>query len=394
MRYFSLTILIVCLCSCSPRYTHIVGGLDTIDGGIKQAPEELAQSLKELPADLFIPEDIRTIRVAFHFFNNQDSTLNYNATKGKEIADILLSTANKRMHTNDKMKLPVGNDTPVYDSHIRYQLARAQERRAIFYHYDKQPKYFIKRTKKSNIYDRDVVSKYAYQPDSVLNVFVLPYDPEMINTGTEKVELTGVALGTSIKLPGIYQSGRPIWDYAGTFNHEVGHVLGLRHAWTKFDQCADTPVNNNCWKESSKPPCDQGASNNLMDYNAHQSAITPCQIAKMHAIITNKAHRSSGLVVEDLCEKKVGVREITSWTKWIQSVVVQRDIVIKKDGLLYLGNAVRFAADVNIKIEKGGTLVVKSTTSGGSCSPWGGIYKHPKGHVFGLSNDLENIETF
>lgn len=391
LRYFSLVFLIVCLYSCSPRYTHIIGDRGFVHKDIEQAPEELVKSLKELPADLFIPADIRTIRVAFHFFNNQDSTLNYNATEGKEIASILLSTANKRMHTNDKMKLPVGNDTPVFDSQIRYQLAKTQQGSALFYHYDKQPKYFIKRTKKSNIYDRDVISQYAYHPNSVLNVFVLPYDPEMISSGTEKVELTGVALGTSIKLPGLYQSARPIWDYAGTFNHEVGHVLGLRHAWTKYDQCFDTPVNSNCWKESNKPPCDQGASNNLMDYNAHQSAITPCQIAKMHATITNKAHRSSGLVVEDLCKKNDGVIEIESWTKWIQSAVVQRDIVIKKDGLLFIGEEVRFAAHVSIKIEKGGTLVVKSTTLGGSCSPWGGLYKHPKGHVFDLSSDFLKI---
>ena len=42
--------------------------------------------------------------------------------------------------------------------------------------------------------------------------------------------------------------------YAGTINHEVGHNLGLNHAWLN-DECSDTPNNVNCWA------CEGGAPN-------------------------------------------------------------------------------------------------------------------------------------
>lgn len=383
-RYFSLTFIIVCLYSCSPRYTHIVDANSSYD----EPSEELVKKLSSLPSSTIVPDRIKTIRMAFHFFNNEEGSINYKEDKGGEVVSILLDVANQRMKSNDKMKLPVGNDIPVYDTKIRYKLASSEDGPAIFYHYAERPPYFFKRSKKVNIYDRDVVSKYAYKPDSVLNVLILPFDPELLKNGKEKAELTGVALGTTIKLPGLFQSGRPVWDYAGTFNHEVGHVLGLRHAWNKYDQCNDTPIHDNCWKETAHAPCNHTTSNNLMDYNAHQSAITPCQIEKMHATLANKKHRASGLIIEDRCTKQLGLLEISSWTKWTQPVVIDKDVVILKDGLLFLSDDVSFASDVSIKIEKGGTLVVKGTTSGGSCSPWGGIYKHPKGLVFGLGRSL------
>ncbi len=387
VRYFSLTFIIVCLYSCSPRYTHIVDEDFVYD----EPSDDLMKQLESLPATTMIPDRIKTIRMAFHFFNNEEGTINFKEDKGQEVVSILLDVANKRMHANDKMKLPLGNDTPVYDTHIRYKLYRSEEGRAIFYHSDPSPPYFYKKSKKSNIYDRDVVNEYAFKPDSILNVLILPFDPEYLQNGKERAELTGVALGTSIKLPGLFQSGRPVWDYAGNFNHEVGHVLGLRHAWSKYDHCNDTPIHDNCWKETQHPPCDHTTSNNLMDYNAHQSAITPCQIEKMHATLSNPNQRASGLVIENRCSKQQGISEISSWIKWIQPVVIDKDIVIKTDGLLLLGDEVSFASGVSIKIEKGGTLVIKSTTLGGSCGPWGGIYKHPKGLVFGLSSSLIKI---
>ena len=381
-RYISLTFIIVCLCSCSSRYAHIVDDSFNYD----LPPEELVKELGSLPVSTIIPDRVKTIRMAFHFFNNEEGSINYKEDKGPEVVSILLDVANQRMKSNDKMMLPVGNDIPVYDSKIRYKLARAEEGPAIFYHYDKSPPYFFKKSKNSNIYDRDVVTKYAYRPDSILNVLVLPFDPEFLQNGKEKAGLTGVALGTTIKLPGLFQSGKPVWDYAGTFNHEVGHVLGLRHAWNKYDQCNDTPIHDNCWTKTTHPPCNHPTSNNLMDYNAHQSAMTPCQIEKMHATLANQNHRARGLVIEDICLKQPGILEISEWTKWIQPFVIDKDVVIMKGGLLFLGEDVHLASDVSIKVEKGGTLVLKRTTIGGSCGPWVGIYKHPKGRIFDLSN--------
>jgi len=92
-------------------------------------------------------------------------------------------------------------------------------------------------------------------------------------------------------------------------NHEIGHTLNLDHTWNVidiFEGCADTPlgyiydhlqagicttdVYANCWDyRPSTPgcprkPCDEWSkiSNNLMDYNSHDPALTVCQIDRMN----------------------------------------------------------------------------------------------------------------
>lgn len=65
--------------------------------------------------------------------------------------------------------------------------------------------------------------------------------------------------------------------------HEYGHNLNLRHSWISNDGCNDTPPNNNCWGNGA-----QVCSNNTMDYNNHQCALTLCQVSKMHKRINQK----------------------------------------------------------------------------------------------------------
>ena len=56
--------------------------------------------------------------------------------------------------------------------------------------------------------------------------------------------------------------------------HELGHSLGLLHTWNQDDGCDDTPRNAGCWGDT--------CSNNMMDYNASQSALTACQLGIIH----------------------------------------------------------------------------------------------------------------
>jgi hypothetical protein len=105
----------------------------------------------------------------------------------------------------------------------------------------------------------------------------------------------------------------------GIFNHELGHVFNLIHAFTAFDQCDDTwyynwswdldcdgtpdQTGNNCWYSeveyngqdacdinnfcTTHPCCEWSAqNNNLMAYSAwagnpNYSALTPCQVSRM-----------------------------------------------------------------------------------------------------------------
>ena len=86
-------------------------------------------------------------------------------------------------------------------------------------------------------------------------------------------------------------NGSHIWEMARAVNHELCHVLGLNHPYEGFSNCADAPPHPNaqpsvgyfpqCWNiNSADPNCDAPSkvSNNLMDYNADQSSLSPCQI--------------------------------------------------------------------------------------------------------------------
>jgi len=58
----------------------------------------------------------------------------------------------------------------------------------------------------------------------------------------------------------------------GVILHELGHNLGLLHAWPG-DICLDTPTGTQ-YKDS--------LGRNIMDYNTNQTALTRCQISEMH----------------------------------------------------------------------------------------------------------------
>ncbi len=332
----------------------------------------------------------KTIRTYFHFFNDLDSSINFDGDGARNVVQELLQAANQRLRENDKMNLPLGNTTPVLNSNIQLILGEYQGRPGIFHHYRQDPEVFIKKGNRANRYDRKVIARYAIRQDSVINIFMLPYDPKQLKSGEQSLEGTAIALGTTIKLPGVYQSERPPWTYAGLLNHELGHILGLRHTWNLNDGCGDTPKNPNCWNQSAAPPCDRMYSNNLMDYNAHQSAITPCQIAKMHANISNPGHVASRVVESGHCHVDKQNTVVVNDNKIISvPSSFSGDLVIHSGGVLWIRSLVHFARDAGVIIKKGGILVLEDATLYHYCGfRWNGISIHPKGKIYFRNSNI------
>ena len=77
----------------------------------------------------------------------------------------------------------------------------------------------------------------------------MPHHPDSIASKTYAGGGVGVALGTNVKMAGMFESKQPFWNYRQILSHEVGHVFGLQHSWLS-DGCEDTPKHPNCWNRS------------------------------------------------------------------------------------------------------------------------------------------------
>lgn len=390
--YVYLSLLFLGFTSCSKKLISITSFPDSAE----EVHTVVNHSYRSLPQDYAPANSRKVLRMFFHFFNNQDSTINFNPGEGCAIAERLLKAANHRLEKNDKMHLPEGNNTPRYDTRIRYELSDYKGKEGIFYHYLNEPEYFIKKGTKANRYDRKIIREYAIEEERTINVFVLPFDPGQLKSGEQQREMTAIALGHTIKLPGLYQSDRALEDYAGMFNHEVGHILGLRHTWDRDDGCPDTPLNDNCWNTGMASPCDGLTSNNLMDYNAHQSAITPCQIALMHSALAHPERSAGKLVAKRSIEKDVEDVIIRDSVRWSLPKEVTGNMIIESGATVYCTSLILMPVGSHINIKKGGTLIVEGATlKVFGTGVWEGIMRHPKGQLItiGPNNLLLNIQS-
>jgi len=304
---------------------------------------------------------VRTIRVNFHFMDSRDGSYNLDKEDGIYFAERLVGEANKKLAENRAMRLPLNNNTPVLDPRIRYRLVTKENGDpAIYFHYDDDHFYLIKKGKHQNNYDRKVIEQYGVGLDSVLNVFVQVPPPEDLMPDHYGGLINGIALRNAIKISGPLRELPEVWRYSGMFNHEVGHILGLRHSWTG-EQCHDTPAHSNCWNFTNDGSvCDSLVSNNVMDSNASQSALTPCQIGIMQSNLTRENGSGREFVDRDFCEKNSEAPYlVTDSLVWCMEKDITSDIRIRRGGYLEISNRISMSSDSGIYIEKGGRLVLK-----------------------------------
>lgn len=381
--YFSIILVLVFTHACSPKLErHILTNL-------KEVPELESNTLKvrksricndpnhyiPYPSKLHeFPE--RLIRVNIHFVNSSEGDQNYMGEEAYKFAQGLIYNANYRLSLNEKMRLPEGNSTPALEPYYRYELTPSEyDSIGVHFHHDDELYYFINKGKKRNNYKRAVINKYAVAMDSVLNIFIMPHHPDSLNSPTYNIPVTGIALGNAVKLAVVYDSILPFSSYGTLLNHEIGHVMGLQHSWNLNDGCDDTPKHGNCWGQTEYPPCNVLTSNNMMDYNNSQMAISPCQIGIVHRNMSKEKSIQRNLLKKTWCnydaDKTIVIEQDVVWEG---AKDLQGDIIIKKGGSLEIKCRISMAEQSKIVVEHDGSLILNNAKIHNDCGKaWKGI---------------------
>ena len=322
--------------------------------------------------------------------NSADSTQNFSEREGVKYVKELLNISNQKLGDNKKMNLPEGNNTPVLPTRYRYRLAPQPNDKnddGIYFHYDDEYYYYVKFGKNRNLASRKVIDKYGIQLDTVLNIFIQPHHPDSVASPTYKkrANTSGIALRNGVKITGVWESDAKTWDVARTLNHEIGHLLSLGHTWGYMDGCDDTPNHPNCYGRTGVAPCDGVISNNMMDYNHSNSALSPCQIGKVHRFLEDDKKRQRAWLQERWCvlnkEKSITIRDTVHWKG---SKDLEGHLTIEENGILQISCRVSMPKKGKITVRPGGKLILDNAKLHNDCGDeWQGILIQENGRKKG-----------
>ena len=327
---------------------------------------------------------IKYLRMNFHIMNSEDGKQNMTEKRGNWYINELMKQCNTRLGDNVKMNLPVGNNTPALPINIRYVLTGktgAANDDGIYYHYDDEFYFFVASGKNKNNYSKAVVDKYQINKEFVLNAFIQVTHPDSMRSKTYKVHDAGIGMGNSLKIAGFHERKREPHEVKGIFNHEVGHCLGLRHTWAGNDGCDDTPNHPNCWNNRAGGDCRKGASNNMMDYNNSQKAVTPCQIGRMHRNFATVGSKQRKMLVPNWCklnpEQHIYIRDRVHWKG---AKDLEGHLTIRPGGELKISCRTSIPKNGKITVEPGGKLILDDCRLHNACGDkWKGIEILKKG---------------
>jgi hypothetical protein len=384
MKNLPLFLLLSLIIGCAPSQKRYFLSEILLQPEARMASEKesspCSDKMNYLP-DTLHPEYTprRYLRVNFHVMNNSDSTANFSEEEGRSLIKRVMWAANERLKNNNKLFLPPGNKLPVLPQNYRLVLTPQlgiPGDDGIYFHYDEECFAMVNKGRNRNLFDNTPYERYGIQKDTVLNIFLMAHHPDSLASPTYKATGNGIARFSWLKLMSWYTwDKKDPWECIKLLHHEIGHCLGLRHAWTRSDGCEDTPAHPNCWHCNSPSPCDSLCSNNFMDYNAYMGAWSPCQIATIHANLSNPERKIRKLLRPDWCllnEKKT-IR-IDEPTEWNSARDLEGHLIILPGGSLTLRCRTSLPASARIEIHPGGTLILDGGRIHNACGEkWKGI---------------------
>lgn len=329
---------------------------------------------------------IITVRIAFHVFQKNDGTANFqNNTTDKQYLQNIVNNANSRL--SNLGALNIGNSPYIQDSRIRLLVDK------IYFHPHDEDVFFNPSTS-SSIYIKYVVNdydNYAMTSDDKNNVQHIFLRGEDFSTGGGR-QVGGLGMQGHLVHNGFYnhylQNGFNSSHYGpvGNFIHELGHAFGLYHnfhagsAGNQCDDCTDNdPVNLPC-------PI-QASSNNYLDYfPGGYASIDPGfsqqQLSKIRwylAGVNGTIHR---VVLKDYCVVDAMKNiEINGSHTWNSHKILRGNLIINADASLTVKCKIHMPEGGKIIVKQGGKLIVDEGIITNECNQfWQGI------EVWGTSN--------
>ncbi|OAV43546.1 M43 family zinc metalloprotease [Lewinella sp. 4G2] len=308
----------------------------------------------------YLPE--RRVRLNFHVMNSADSIFPMQGEVAVKYAQDVLNYTNAFMRDNPENWLnPDSITPPALPTHIKYVLATDPETQApaVYEHFDDEHYGYIHKGPGMNRSDMEVVKKYNVRPDEELNIYWMgPPKEKIVNMGAKKTSGSGIYLGTALKVTDVLSKDVAPWSIRQVFSHELGHALGLYHAWTRNDGCPDTPVHaNKAWSAKKRGP--NLTSNNLMDYSPDQEALTPCQIARMHIKLADKTTRQRGWLEPVWCDYEPDAPIIIAEDLVLNGARdYASDLIVQPGATLTINNRVHLPEGGSIRVAAGGRLIL------------------------------------